>query len=471
MDEEQLADTFDLVILGCGPAGEKAAAQAAYFGKRVAVVEAQIDPGGAAVHTGTLPSKTLRETAIYLYGFHARRMYGVTVELTDPKAAVPELIRRKQHIQDSEVRRMRANLDDHGVELIRGWARITSGTSVMVATPDGPRSLTTEYILIATGSKPYRPPHIRFEDHKIHDSDEVLCLEQLPATLTVLGGGVIGCEYACMFAALGVKVHLVDGRDEIMPFLDREILGCLHSSMEQQLDITFHLGTSWGDVVRTGAGPVRTELKNGEVLETEELLFAAGRAGNTADIGLGSVGMSPDRRGYVPVNENYQTQVPNIYAAGDVVGFPALASVSMEQARVAACHMFGLGYKPCVAAVIPYGIYTIPEVSAFGETEESAIAAEIEFVVGRSHYRDNARGLISGDLDGMTKLVVCAKTRKLIGVHVVGERATELVHIGQTVMHFGGTVDTFIEMVFNYPTLAESFKYAAYDALGQLEQG
>lgn len=460
-----MSGAYDLVVIGAGPAGEKAAVQAAYFGKRVLIIEGQPEPGGAAVHTGTLPSKTLRETALYLSGYRARELYGVALEL-DRGATLQRLMSRKTQIAAAEAAAFRHNLARHGVEYEQGVASFVDARTVAIRRASGERRVTGEYILIATGSKPYRPADIDFEDPAIHDSDEILTIDALPASLTILGGGVIGCEYACMFAALGVAVTLVDARPEILPFLDLEIVQRLRGAM-QRLGITLVQGTRWRGVRREGDG-IRAELADGRSLASEHLLFAAGRVGRVGDLALENAGLTADARGYLQVDARFRTQVPHILAAGDVIGFPALASVSMEQGRVAVCHAFGFSYKTAVAEQMPYGIYTIPEVSAFGETEESCKQKGIDYVAGRALYRDNPRGKITGDLEGVTKLIVERPTRKLLGVHVVGERASELVHIGQVAVTLGGTVDTFIDMVFNYPTLADSYKYAAYDCLRAL---
>jgi NAD(P) transhydrogenase len=456
---------FDLVVIGAGPAGEKAAAQAAYFEKSVAIVECEPEPGGAAVHTGTLPSKTLRETALYLSGYHARELYGVALEL-DRNATLPRLMSRKNAIAAAESRSFRKNLAHHQVRYIEGRGRLLDAHTVQVSGKAGERRLSGDFILIATGSKPHRPADIDFADAWIHDSDEILTITDMPSSMTILGGGVIGCEYACMFAALGVSITLVDARSEILPFLDAEIVTRLKAAMAK-LGIRMLQGQRWTTVVREGSGVVAT-LSDGSKVRNQQLLFAAGRTGCVADLGLERVGLAADARGYLAVDAEFRTQVPNIFAAGDVIGFPALASVSMEQGRVAMCHAFGFGYKQTVASEMPYGIYTIPEVSSFGETEQTCQQKKIDYVVGRGLFENNARGKITGDLEGITKLVVDAPTRKLIGVHVIGERATELVHIGQTAIHLGATVDLFIDMVFNYPTLADSYKYAAYHCLAAL---
>lgn len=456
---------YDLAVLGAGPAGEKASAQAAYFGKKVIVIEREREPGGAAVHTGTLPSKTLRETALYLSGYRSRSLYGVAVEL-NRAATLQHLMSRKVAIAVAESRSFRDNFERHGVDYAEGTASFADPHTVVVRSSAGERSISADYVLIATGSKPHRPADIDFDDDHIHDSDEILTIQKLPSSLTILGGGVIGCEYACMFAALGAKVRLVDARMEILPFLDFEIIGRLRGAMKR-MGIDLVQGSRWTTVKRVG-NVIRADIADGRSVESEQLLFSAGRSGRIDDLALGNAGIEADSRGYIPVDERFRTKVPHVLAAGDVIGFPALASVSMEQARVAVCHAFGFSYKTQVASAMPYGIYTIPEVSSFGETEETCREKKIPYVVGRALYADNPRGKITGDLEGITKLVVENPSRKLIGVHVIGERASELVHIGQAVITLGGSIDTFIDMVFNYPTLADSYKYAAYDCLRAL---
>ncbi|MBC8022874.1 MAG: Si-specific NAD(P)(+) transhydrogenase [Burkholderiales bacterium] len=456
---------YDLIVIGVGPAGEKAAAQAAYFGKRVCAIERAPEPGGAGTHTGTVPSKTLRETAMYLSGYHSREMYGVAVEL-ERTATVPRLMSRKSAIVASESKRIRDNLQRHGVSYMRGVACFVDAHTVEVADDTGARRVTGDRIIIATGSRPARPAGIDFFDEHVHDSDEILRIERLPASLTILGAGVIGCEYACMFAALGVKVTLVDARDSLLAFLDGEVVEQLVLAM-RRLGIDLRLGLRWSSVQREDAG-MAVSFHDGTRIVSGELLYAAGREGRVEELNLGAVGIVPDKRGYLHVNERFQTSVPNILAAGDAIGFPALAATSMEQGRVAICHAFGFDYKKTVGDLLPYGIYTIPEVSALGETEESCQHIGIAYAVGRARYAENARGKIAGDTEGFLKLIVARDSRKLIGVHVVGERATELVHIGQAIVHLGGTVDVLIEMVFNFPSLAEAYKYAAYDCLGRL---
>jgi NAD(P) transhydrogenase len=465
---------YDLLVIGSGPAGEKGAAQAAYFGKRVAVIEKEAKPGGAAVHTGTLPSKTLRETALFLSGHRQRETYGVNVSL-DKSLAVPKLLSRKDAVRQLEVDRIHWNLERHKVDYQRGAARFVDAHTLEITAqaggdprtpaPPGTRRITGEFILVATGSTPFQPDNIDFDDPDIDDSDSILDIDRMPVSLTVMGAGVIGCEYASMFAALGVKVTLIEPRGELLSFLDADMSEALRVALIG-LGIDVRLNDAANEVRRVGDDIKVTLASGGEIL-SDKLLFAAGRSGATASLGLEAIGVKLAKRGYIEVDHDYRTSCPSVYAAGDVIGFPALASTSMEQARVGVCHAFGFTYKRQVGELLPYGIYTIPEVSCVGLSEEDAIAKKIDVVCGRAYYKHNARGKIIGDTDGMVKLVFEKESRKLIGAHVIGDRATELVHIGQAIVSLKGTVETLIEMVFNYPTLAECYKYAAYDALGR----
>jgi NAD(P) transhydrogenase len=464
-----VAYDYDLLVIGSGPAGEKGAAQAAYFGKRVAIVEKYTHPGGAAVHTGTLPSKTLRETALFLSGHKQRELYGIQISL-DPALAVPKLMSRKAAVVNQEVGRIYKNLSRHEVEYLRADGRLVDGHVAELVSPQGARRVSAEFILVATGSVPFQPSNIPFDDPDIDDSDTILHLDRLPASMTVIGAGVIGCEYAAMFAAMEVKVTLIEPRGELLSFLDADMSEALRVALVR-LGVDVRLNTTAGEIKRDGnlITTAVTSKEGTEIIAAEKLLFAAGRSGATASLGLEAVGVKLGKRGYIEVDGDYRTSVPSIYAAGDVIGFPALASTSMEQARVAVCHAFGFTYKRQMSEVLPYGIYTIPEVSCVGLSEEDAKARGTDVVVGKAYYRDNARGRIIGDTDGMMKLVFERPTRKLIGTHCIGDKATELVHIGQAILMLGGTVDTLIQMVFNYPTLAECYKYAAYDALGHWE--
>jgi NAD(P) transhydrogenase len=464
---------YDLLVLGAGPAGEKGAVQAAQFGKKVAVIERADAPGGAAVHTGTLPSKTLRETAMYLSGYRNRELYGLDVELNRERA-VPKLLARKDAVRELEVARFRWNLERHGVRVVRGLARFVDAHTVEVLCPSGaPFTMTADNVLVATGSKPFRPPHVPFDDEDVDDSDTVLLLDRLPRSIAVLGAGVIGCEYASMFAALRVAVTLVEPRPRLLPFLDFEIGERLRQGMHA-LGVHTRLGevvTRVERTARTAEGGLEVAYENGETQRVDKVLVASGRSGRTDELNLAAVGIETDKRGYIKVDERYRTAAPNVYAAGDVIGFPALASTSMEQARVAVCEAFGIDAHRAVSDVLPYGIYTIPEVSCVGLSEEEAKTKGVEYVVGRAFYRENARGKIVGDREGLVKLLFDRGSKKLVGCHCIGERATELVHIGQAMLVLGGTIDTLVEFVFNYPTLSETFKYAAYDALAALTRG
>jgi NAD(P) transhydrogenase len=456
---------YDLIVIGGGPAAERGAAQAAYFGKRVAIVERNDEPGGAAVHTGTLPSKTLREAGLFLSGYRQRDLYGVTLGL-DEELAVPRLLARKDAVERLETARIHRNLERHRIELVHGEGRLADPHTVAVETPEGERRLSAHVVLIATGSSPFRPPGIPYDDEDVHDADGILKIERLPRSLAVIGGGVIGCEYACMFAALGTEVHLVDPREGLLPFLDAEMGERLVRAMEA-LGVRFHLGRRFERIERVDPA-LEVSFSDGPPLGTEAVLVATGRTGNTADLGLEEAGIEIDRRGYVVVDDDYRTAAPSVYAAGDVIGFPALASVSMEQARVAVCHAFGFTYKERVAELQPYGVYTIPEVSCVGLGEDEARRRGIDVVVGRASFADNVRGQIVGDREGMVKLVFDRASRRLLGCHCIGEHASELVHLGQVAIVLEGTVDTFVDVVFNHPTLSETFKYAAYDALAEL---
>lgn len=458
-------ETFDLVVIGCGPAGEKGGAQAAYFGKRVAVVERASAVGGSCINTGTVPSKTLRESALYFSGLKQRGLYGIDYSLKED-LTVHDFMHHEREVVEMERRRILKNLELHKIELLGGQASFEDAHTVLVNGPAGARQLRAGIILLATGSKPHRPAEIAFDDVHTFDSDTFLRMDRIPRSLAVIGGGVIGCEYASIFMALGVDVTLVDGRDQLLPFLDVEISNRLR---DRFLSLGMHL---WFNerpikVENHGLG-ARLLMKSGKTLEVDAALFAAGRRAAVDGLALDKAGLAINDRGYIPVDEDYRTSVPHIYAAGDVIGFPALASTSMEQARVAVCHAFGLKYKQRVASLLPMGIYTIPEISAAGETEESCKEKGIDCCVGRALYENNARGHITGDTAGMLKLIFSRKDRKLLGVSMIGESATELIHIGMMVLDNGLTIDEFIEQVFNYPTLSETYKYAAYDGLGNL---
>jgi NAD(P) transhydrogenase len=449
-------NSYDLVVIGSGPAGEKGAAQA--------LIEKEPVLGGAAANTGTLPSKTLRETALYLSGFRQRGLYGITFSLKD-KVTARDFLYREQQVVQSERLRIAENLRRHKVDLYQGVARFADAHTISIQpTQSAAVQIRGEVILIATGSRPYHPPVFPFHDVRVYDSDTILNLREIPRTMLIAGGGVIGCEYACLFSALGIQVTLVEGRERLLTFLDAEVAAALAESM-RAMGIRLFLSDTI-DSIKTEA-MLHVSLKSGVTICVDTILAATGRSGNTESLQLDGIALKTTSRGTLEVNEHYQTALPHIYAAGDVIGFPALASTSMEQARVAMVHAFDLKYKTRLAHILPYGIYTIPESSMAGETEESLKQKQIPYVVGRTRFQQNARGQIIGDKDGFLKLIFREEDMKLLGVHVIGEQASELVHVGLTALLMEANADLFIQTCFNYPTLSEVYKYATYDALGQ----
>ena len=451
---------FDVVVIGGGPAGISGATTAGVFGKRVALVEKLHDVGGAGINTGTIPSKTLRETALALSGMRSRKLFGVDLSLRR-EATVVDFMHHKATVAAHERRRREEQMRTYNVETFHGAANFVDPNTIHVA-PD--TLLRGERILIATGSSPVRPPEFPFEHPRVHDSDEILEIGSLPKTLAVVGAGVIGAEYAGTFNALGVEVHLIDGRDSLLGFLDREI----SENIERAMAVA-GVHFIWKEkVTRCDAPPVGNvtlTLTSGATLAVSDVLVAAGRQSNTGDLNLTAAGLTPGKRGLVEVDAQCRTEVPHIFAAGDVIGAPALAATGMEQARMAICVAFGLDYKDVVAPILPTGIYTIPEASMAGETEESLKEQGIAYIVGRARYMDNPRGQIVGDESGLLKLIFARDDMRLLGVHVVGEQATELVHIGLVAMMSGSGAELFNRTCFNYPTLGDLYKYATYEAI------
>lgn len=454
---------FDVIIIGSGAAGEKAAAQAAYIGKKVLVIEKETVVGGAMVNTGTIPSKTLREAALFFSGKQHHRLYSAELP-AEKQITVQDLMFRKNFIIKKEIEMINENLAKHQVQIVQGSAYFVDEHTIGIEEKN--EKYSGDFILIAVGTYPYRPPNIPFEEEQIYDSDEILKMINIPKSMVIVGAGVIGCEYACMFAALGIEITLVDPKDSILPFLDREISQLLVDELKQ-LGVTIVFNDSV-EKVEMKNGLCETFLKSGKILISETHLYAAGRSGNIEKLKLENIGLAANNRGQLEVNENYQTKIPHIYAAGDVIGFPSLASTSMEQGRVAMCHAFDFLYKERVASLLPFGVYTIPEVSMVGLTEEEAREKGVDYEVGKSGYADNPRGQIIGGERGMLKLIFAKADKKLLGVHVIGNNASEIVHMGMMTMYFGGTIDAFINSVFNYPTLSDIYKYAAYDGLGNL---
>ena len=461
---------YDLFVLGSGPAGQRAAIQAAKLGKRAAIAEQRTVVGGVCINTGTIPSKTLREAVMHLSGYRERSFYGASYKVKD-KITMPDLLYRTDHVIRHEIDITRHQLQRNGVEVIPGQASFLDPHTLNIATENGQaeRVVSAERILIAVGTEATRDPHIPFDGQQILTSDDILCLESLPRTLAVIGAGVIGLEYATLFATLGVRVTLIDRRPRLLPFVDAEIIDALIYHMRDNR-ATFRLGESVASMKSVSdekGNHVCIELDSGKKVIAEKALYSIGRTGATEALNLENAKLTTIERGLLEVNENFQTEVPHIYAAGDVVGFPSLASTSMEQGRQAACHAFGAD-ADSVEEHFPFGIYTIPEISVVGRNEQELTEAGIPYEMGRAAYKEIARGQIIGDETGLLKLLFHIDTRKLLGVSILGEGASELVHIGQAVIAMGGTIDYFVDTVFNYPTLAECYKTAAFDGINRL---
>ncbi len=458
---------YDVIVIGSGPAGEKGAEQAAEYGKRVALIERAEYLGGAGINTGTVPSKTLRETALFFSGLKQRSLYGIDYSLKGG-LSVREFMHREHIVVDNERRMVRQKIDQHGVERFHGNAKLRDMHTVQVTNARGGEELRGELILIATGSSPYHPADIPFDGRLIYDSDTILQMTRIPKSMVVLGGGVIGVEYASIFAALGVPVTLIEAKDTILSFIDAEIRDRLQHQLEG-IGVTFLMNETMTAVDANDRHVVMT-LKNAGRREFDIALIAAGRQSNTQDLGLENVGVQLGHHGLVLVNEKYQTSVQNIYAAGDVIGFPALAATSMEQARVAMIHAFGKDHEERMSPVLPFAVYAIPEISMVGKTEEECKKDSVPYVVGRGYYEDNARGQIIGDMSGMVKIIFSPTDKKLLGVHIIGEQAAELVHIGMQVMLADADIDELVHAVYNYPTLSDLYKAAALDGLRQPQQ-
>lgn len=456
---------YDLVVIGSGPSGQKGAIAAAKLGKRVALVERRsTSMGGVCLHTGTIPSKTMREAILHLTGYRQRDVYTESFR-QKRRITIDQLRRKLEKVTEHELDVVQSQLERNGVDVVTGEARFVGSHDIVVKTRDQDRLLSADRVLLACGSRPSRPDHIPFDGHNVFDSDEVLLLEHVPRSMIVVGGGVIGLEYAIMFAILGVQVTLVDGRETLLDFCDREIIdNLLHHA--RVCGMTFRLGENVVDIQIRSDGVVVVELESGKRLISETVMFSVGRTGDTEGLDLAAAGLQADARGRLPCDADHQTSVPHIYAVGDVVGFPALASVSMEQGRRAVCHAMG---EPFVGVEqMPYGLFTIPEISMFGKTEQQLTAEHVCYEVGVARFNEIARGQIIGDQTGMLKVLFHRQSLELLGVHCIGENATEIIHIGQAVMELGGTLNYFRDAVFNYPTMAECYKVAAFDGLNKL---
>jgi NAD(P) transhydrogenase len=461
---------YDLLVIGSGPAGQRAAVQASKLGKRVGMVEHKTVVGGVCVNTGTIPSKTLREAVLHLSGFRERGIYGAAYAVKI-NISMQDLIFRTDLVIRHEIDVTRHQMQRNGIDILEASASFVDVNTVRLTRVDGKghREVAADKIVIACGTIATRDKHIPFDGQRVFISDDVMALDALPRSLVVIGAGVIGCEYATIFAALGVRVTVIDKRNRLLPFVDNEIIDALAYHMQQHR-VTLRLGEEVSGIepFEDDKGKhVRIKLASGKQVIADRALYSIGRTGATEALNLPVAGIEADPRGRIAINGNFQTAASNVYAVGDVIGFPSLASTSMEQGRLAACHAFGLETKS-VPELFPYGIYTIPEISTVGRNEEELTRDGVPYEVGKARYKEIARGQIIGDSTGILKLVFHLETRELLGVHIMGEGASELIHIGQAVLAFGGKIDYFVNTVFNYPTLAECYKTAAFDGINRL---
>jgi NAD(P) transhydrogenase len=457
--------SYDLVVIGSGPAGQRGAVQAAKVGKRVAIIEKRTDMGGVCINSGTIPSKTLREAVLDLSGFRQRELYGAAYRGKE-EVTVQDLFYRTNTVMSREREVVRAQLQRNGIKLLAGTGSFAGPHEIVVEDGDSSQTIRAEHVLLAVGTRPGLPAGLAVDHQRVLTSDDILSLPRLPRTLTVVGAGIIGVEYATIFAALGVEVTLMDKRTEMLEMVDRELVDALNVQA-RHMNVTLRLGEEVARLEMGSSGGVVVEMKSGKRHATEMVLVSSGRQGMTDALHLDRAGLTADDRGRIAVNASYQSAVPHIYAAGDVIGFPALASTSAEQGRLAACHMFGVEARS-VPALFPFGIYAIPEIAWVGRGEEELTREGIPFETGVARYDEIARGHILGDDSGMLKLIFHLDTQQILGVWVMGTQATELVHIGQAVMSLGGKLDYFVSTVFNYPTLAECYKVAALDGYNKM---
>lgn len=455
---------YELIVIGTGPAGEKAAVKAAYFGHKVAIVEKETHYGGAEVITGTLPSKTLKETSLFFSGKYEKGLYGVERTLQHA-ASIDDFMYRKNYVTETEGKSVKENLFLHGVDSYHGCASFIDTHTIAI----GDLRIRGDYIVIATGSYPYHPPGIPFDGNRVHDSDTILQIKRFPRSICIVGAGVIGCEYSTIFATMGAKVFLINDRDQILPFIDKEIsIDLVHQMQASNIDVLFNTRVASIQVPDKEQELIAIELENRQTLAVDMFLFAAGRNGNIKSLHCEIIGLEIGKRETIIVDNTYRSNIPNIYAVGDVIGFPALASTSMDQGRVAVSHIFKTQDLERLPSFFPYGIYTIPEVSMVGLTEEEAIHKELSYCVGRARYADMARGKIMGAKSGFLKLVFDRANQTILGVHIIGIIATEIIHYGLSLIEEKKSLHDIISTVFNYPTLHDLYKYAAYDGLSNL---
>jgi NAD(P) transhydrogenase len=456
---------YDLVVIGSGPGGQRAAIQAAKSGKRVAMIEKGLGVGGVCTNTGTIPSKTMREAVLHLSGFYYQNFYGANYRVKET-VTMADLNYRIQRVIESEVSVIQAQLQRNGVDLLHGVGSFLDAHRIQVENGGGRNELQAANVLIATGTKPAVNAKVPVNGRTIIDSDQILNMTQIPKTLIVVGGGVIGVEYACMFATLGVRVTIVEKRPRLLEFADTEMVEALTYNMRDRR-VTMRLNEEVDSVEELADGRVAAMLVSHKRVMGDALLYAVGRQGNVDGLNLAAAGVTADERGRIHVDADYRTAQPHIFAVGDVIGFPSLASVSMEQGRIAAANAFNIKIQSD-PATYPYGIYTIPQISFIGKTEEQLTQEDVPYEVGVAYYREIARGQISGHTEGRLKLLFHRETLELLGVHIYGEEAAELLHIGQAVFSLKGKVTYFVNTVFNYPTLAECYKAAAFNGLNRL---
>ena len=467
-----MGTVYDLIVIGSGPAGQRAAIYGAKMGKKIALVEMREVVGGACINTGTIPSKTMREAVLHLSGYNYKSIYGMNYRVKE-RITMADLAFRVQHVIKTEVDVTEAQLQRNNIEMLVGVASFVSTspdeTVVQVTNSRGANTYSAKNVLIATGTKPASSAKVAINGKTIVNSDQVLDLVNLPKTLIVVGGGVIGVEYTCMFSALGVRVTLIERRPRLLEFADTEIIEALSYHLRDSR-VTMRMNEEVESVEEMPDGTVVANLESKKKLQGDALLYAVGRQGNVDELNLQNVGVEADKRGRIPVDKDFRTKVPTIFAVGDVIGFPSLASVSMEQGRIAAARAFGDDTILSNPSFYPYGIYTIPEISFIGKTEEQLTEEDVPYEVGVAYYREIARGQIRGDTTGRLKLIFHRMTHAILGVHIIGEGASELLHIGQAVMALGGKLDYFIDTVFNYPTLAECYKVAAFNGLNRVSK-
>ena len=463
-----MSTVYDLIVIGSGPAGQRAAIYGAKLGKKVALVEMREVVGGACINTGTIPSKTMREAVLHLSGYNYKSIYGMNYRVKE-RITMADLAFRVQHVIKTEIDVTEAQLSRNNIEMLVGVASFEDATHVKVTNSRGATIYETKNVLIATGTKPASSPKVPINGRSIINSDLVLDLVNLPKTLIVVGGGVIGVEYTCMFSALGVRVTLIERRPRLLEFADQEIVEALSYHLRDSR-VTMRLNEEVESVEEMPDGTVVANLESKKKVQGDALLYAVGRQGNVDELNLAAVGVESDSRGRIPVDKDFRTRQPTIFAVGDVIGFPSLASVSMEQGRIAAARAFGDDTILSNPSFYPYGIYTIPEISFIGKTEEQLTEEDVPYEVGVAYYREIARGQIRGDTTGRLKLIFHRMSHAILGVHIIGEGASELLHIGQAVMALGGKLDYFVDTVFNYPTLAECYKVAAFNGLNRVSK-